>query len=205
MNVDDDWEAGHGGEVMPNPAKDQWDHQRRMERQERRRQEYRRGLRPFAIAVWEITKEHNLGSLVRTAHAAAAAEVLLVGGREWDSKPACTSDLFTPVVRLPDMPAFSSHIRERGYSLVAVELHDRAVNLFEAEYPLQPCFLLGTERGGIPEDLLEQADTIIQIPQWGLVPSLNLAIAGSIVVYDFLAKLHHRDQLDRPHGGLVVD
>jgi len=190
---------------MPNPIKDEWDHRRRMNRRERRRQEYRQGLRPFAIAVWEITKEHNLGSLVRTAHAAAAAEVLLVGGLEWDTKPACTSDLYTSVVQLPDISAFSSHIRGRGYSLVAIELHDRAVNLFEAEYPIRPCFLLGTERGGIPEEVVDQADRVVQIPQWGLVPSLNMAIAGSIVVYDYLAKLHRCDELGRPDGGLVGD
>ena len=190
---------------MPNPVKDEWDHQRRLDRQQRRREEYRRGLRPFAIAVWEITKEHNLGSLVRTAHAAAAAEVLLVGGRDWDLAPACTSDLYTSVNHLQDVAAFSSHIQRRGYSLVAVELHDRAVSLFEAEYPQRPCFLLGTERGGIPEEVMEHAALVVQIPQWGLVPSLNLAVAGSIVVYDYLAKLNRRGKLKRPEGGLAVD
>ena len=44
---------------------------------------------------------------------------------------------------------------------------------------------------------------MVQIPQWGLVPSLNLAVAGSLVVYDYLAKLHREGRLDRPEGGLV--
>ncbi|MDB4306329.1 hypothetical protein N9980_02065, partial [bacterium] len=68
----------------------------------------------------------------------------------------------------------------------------------------RPCFLLGAEIGGVPADLLDEAKLVVQIPQWGLVPSLNLAVAGSIVLYDFLGKRHRRGQLNRPDGGLVA-
>ena len=173
-----------------------------MERRQRRREEYRRGLRPLAIAAWNITKEHNVGSLVRTAHAAAAAEVILVGERDWNVEAARTAELFTEIVEVSDLEAFRNHLQASAWNLVAIELDDRAVNLFEAEYPSRPCFLLGAELGGIPGELMAEADLVVQIPQWGLVPSLNLAVAGSIVVYDFLAKLHRRGVLDRPGGGL---
>ncbi|NOZ95266.1 MAG: RNA methyltransferase, partial [Acidobacteria bacterium] len=49
------------------------------------------------------------------------------------------------------------------------------------------------------------APVIVQIPQWGLVPSLNLAVAGSIVVYDYLSKLNRDGRLDRPGGGLLEE
>jgi hypothetical protein len=52
---------------------------------------------------------------------------------------------------------------------------------------------------------MEAAELVVQIPQWGLVPSLNLAVAGSIVVYDYLGKRAREGSLDRPHGGLVRD
>jgi len=173
-----------------------------MERRQRRREEYRRGLRPLAVAAWNITKEHNVGSLVRTAHAVAAEEVVLVGERDWNVEAARTAELFTTISQVPDQEAFRRHIAAAGWNLVAVELHERAVSLFEAEYPERPCFLLGAELGGIPEDLVEDAKIVVQIPQWGLVPSLNLAVAGSIVLYDYLAKLFRRGALARPEGGL---
>ena len=176
---------------------------RRLERRQRRREEYRRGLRPMAIAAWNITKEHNVGSLVRTAHAAAAEEVVLVGEREWNVEAAKTSELYTTVTQLADIEAFRKHLKSRRWNLVAVELDDRAVNVFDAEYPERPCFLLGAEIAGVPGELLDEAELLVQIPQWGLVPSLNLAIAGSIVLYDYLGKLHDEDRLNRPDGGLV--
>ena len=177
--------------------------ERRLERRQRRREEYHRGLRPLAIAAWNITKEHNVGSLVRTAHAAAAAEVILVGERDWNVEAAKTSELYTTVTQLADIDAFRKHLKSRRWNLVAVELDDRAVNVFDAEYPERPCFLLGAELGGVPGELLDEAELVVQIPQWGLVPSLNLAIAGSIVLYDHLGKLHGGGRLNRPNGGLV--
>jgi tRNA G18 (ribose-2'-O)-methylase SpoU len=190
---------------MPDPKKAAWDLERRLERRERRREQYRRGLRPFAIAAWEISKEHNVGSLVRTAHAAAAREVLLVGERDWNVEAAKTAELYTSVIQLPDADALLSHVDEHAYTLVSIELHDRSVNLFDAVYPDRPCFLLGAELGGVPEELIDASAIVVQLPQWGLVPSLNLAIAGSIVTYDFLAKLNAGGKLDRPDGGLVFD
>lgn len=184
-------------------AKEVFSHQRRLVRRARRLEEYRRGLRPIAVAGWETSKEHNVGTLVRTAHAVAAQEVILVGERDWNVEAAKTAELYTEVIFLPDEEAFLGHIRGRGMSLVAVELDSRSVSLFEADYPERPCFLLGAERDGLPDRLLDAADLIVQIPQWGLVPCLNLAVAGSIVAYDYLGKLARVDSLDRPHGGLV--
>jgi tRNA G18 (ribose-2'-O)-methylase SpoU len=175
---------------------------RRLERRARRQEEYRRGLRPLVVAAWNITKEHNVGSLVRTAHAVAAEEVILIGDRDWNVEAAKTSELYTTVTMLPDLRAFRAHLAAGEWRLVAIELDDRAVPVFEAVYPQRPCFLLGAELGGVPEELLEAADLVVQIPQWGLVPSLNLAVAGSIVLYDYLGKLHRNGRLDRPLGGI---
>jgi len=183
--------------------KDQLAWERRLDRRRRRRAEYRSGLRPMAIASWNTTKEHNVGSLVRTAHAVAAAEVVLVGDREWNVEAARTAQLYTTVTQVADLEAFREHLAVRKWNLVAVELDDRAVNLFAAEYPERPCFLLGAEVGGVPEALLVEAGLVVQIPQWGLVPSLNLAVAGSIVLYDYLSKEHGKGRLRRPDGGLL--
>jgi len=185
-------------------TKDEYRANRRADRRARRLAEYRRGLRPFAIAAWETSKEHNVGTLVRTAHAAAASEVILLGEREWNVPAARTADLYTEIVQLDaDVEAFRAHLEERSWNLVAVELADESVSIFDAVYPERPCFLLGAELGGVPPELMADAELIVQIPQWGLVPCLNLAVAGSLVVYDHLAKCHRAGGLSRPDGGLV--
>ncbi len=189
---------------MPSEAKEMWAARRKQERRQRRHETYRRGLRPFALAAWQISKEHNVGSLVRTAHATACSQVILTGEREWNTEAARTAEAFTDIVHLAAEPTLLlDHIATRGWQPVAIELHPRAVSLFDAVYPVRPCFILGAELGGLPDELLEACDPVIQIPQWGLVPSLNLAVAGSIVVYDYLQQLARTGQLQRPAGGLV--
>jgi tRNA G18 (ribose-2'-O)-methylase SpoU len=189
---------------MPSHAKLEWAARRKSERRRRRREAYRRGLRPFAVAAWQISKEHNVGSLVRTAHATACSQVILIGEREWNREAARTAEQFTEIVHLPDDPdRVLNHIAAHGWQPVAIELDDRAVNLFDVTYPERPCFLLGAELGGLPAELLDRSDPIVQIPQWGLVPSLNLAVAGSIVVYDYLRQMTLSGRLRRPAGGLV--
>lgn len=186
------------------PSKHEYAANRRAERRARRLAEYRRGLRPFAVAAWEISKEHNVGTLVRTAHAAAAAEVILLGDRDWNVEAARTAELYTEVVQLEaDIDLLLAHLERRRWTLVTVELADDAVNLFDATYPERPCFLLGAELGGVPRELVDASALVVRIPQWGLVPCLNLAVAGSIVVYDYLAKRHRTGDLSRPAGGLV--
>jgi tRNA G18 (ribose-2'-O)-methylase SpoU len=190
---------------MVDPKKAAWAAARRADRRQRRLAEYREGLRPFAIAAFNISKEHNVGSLVRTAHATAAAEVLMIGDRDWNVEAARTAELYTSVIHLAGLDDLRSHLAAGGWRLVAVELHERAVSLFDASYPERPCFLVGAELGGIPEELIAEASVVVQIPQWGLVPSLNLAVAGSIVVYDYLGKLRNQGRLDRPDGGMAAD
>jgi tRNA G18 (ribose-2'-O)-methylase SpoU len=187
-------------------TKDEFAANRRAERRARRLEEYRRGLRPFSLAAWEISKEHNVGSLIRTAHAAAAQEVALLGEREWNIEAARTADLYTRVVQLPaEFGALRAFLEAGRWNLVAVELAEQSTNLFDAEYPGRPCFLLGAEIGGIPLAVLREAELVVQIPQWGLVPCLNLAVAGSIVVYDYLASRYRNGKLDRPNGGLAMN
>ena len=187
-------------------AKNAFDVRRRAQRRARRLEQYRRGLRPFAVAAWEISKEHNVGTLVRTAHAAAADEVVLFGDRDWNVEAAKTAELYTRIVQLPAEPdALRAHLAAGGWRLVAVELAEGAANLFDAVYPDRPFFLLGAERDGLPAEILADAELVVEIPQWGLVPCLNLAVAGSIVIYQYLATRHRDGLLVRPDGGLLAD
>lgn len=150
---------------------------------------YRGNRLPFAVAVINMSKEMNIGSLLRTAHAAAVRELILVGEPSFNTYAAATTDRWTDVSFLETTAELIAHAKEQGMPLVAVEKHARAVPLFEAVYPTRPLFVLGAEKFGVPEDVLDACELIVQIPQWGLVPSLNVAAAGSVVIYDYLAKV----------------
>ncbi len=157
----------------------------------------------MAIAAWNITKEHNVGSLVRTAHAVAAEEVVLVGEREWNVEAARTAELYTKVAQLSDAAAFRRYREEKEWTWWrSSSTHGRSIFL-KPSIHRAPASSSAPRLAASRPTCSTRRKVIVQIPQWGLVPSLNLAVAGSIVLYDFLAKLDRDGRLDRPDGGLA--
>lgn len=74
--------------------------------------------------------------------------------------------------------------RAEGWRLVAVELAEGATPLPQlAPARERTLVLLGHERQGVPDDLVEQADECVEIPMVGRGASLNVAVAGSLVLY----------------------
>lgn len=74
--------------------------------------------------------------------------------------------------------------REAGSAIVGVELADEAVRL--ADLPAarrRTVAVLGHERTGIPPDAMELLDVAVEIPMVGSGASLNVAVAGSLVLY----------------------
>jgi tRNA (guanosine-2'-O-)-methyltransferase len=74
--------------------------------------------------------------------------------------------------------------RTEGWSIVAVELAEGAVSLARLEpAKRRTVILLGHEWHGIPEEEVEAADVCVEIPMVGQGASLNVAVAGSLVLY----------------------
>ena len=91
----------------------------------------------------------------------------------------CSSDL-TPY----DAPGWLAQQRESGSALVGVELVEEAVAL--ADLPAarrRTVVVLGHEQTGIPPEALDVIDTYVEIPMVGTGASLNVAVAGSLVLY----------------------
>ncbi|GEM_PF-1922376 len=153
---------------------------------------YKESLLPFAVGIYNVHKARNAAGLIRTAHVSRAREFIVVGERDWTSAETRTADQWTDIKIIRELDQFLDYVKERGYRLVSVEKNERSVSLFEIErYPTPPLIFLGTELGGIPEEILAASDLVVHIPGGGLVPWLNVSVAGGIVVFDFLQK--HKD------------
>jgi tRNA G18 (ribose-2'-O)-methylase SpoU len=82
---------------------------------------------------------------------------------------------------------------KEDYELVAVEnTVPSAVALADAQYSRPPLFILGEEGIGITPETLQICDKFVFIPQFGSVRSLNAAVAGSIMMYDFVTNHSHK-------------
>jgi tRNA G18 (ribose-2'-O)-methylase SpoU len=77
-----------------------------------------------------------------------------------------------------------------GRPLIAFERRLGMVNedLRYFRYPPNSVLLFGSEKGGVPDVLLERADAVVSIPQFGIHNDMNLSVAVGIVLYDWVSK-----------------
>jgi tRNA G18 (ribose-2'-O)-methylase SpoU len=137
----------------------------------------------FAIGVYHPKTEVNVGSLYRTAHLYGAAFVFTVGHRY---RPQASDTMRTPqhkpLFHYSDINDLIEHLPNSA-PLVGVELDERAVSLPDFTHPERAVYLLGAEDHGLPPQVMDACHYLVTIPT--LLPySMNVAVAGSIVLYD---------------------
>lgn len=140
------------------------------------------------VALDRVRDPGNLGTIIRTADAAGASGVILVGECtdpfSLETVRATMGSLFAiPVARAtPD--EFLAWKQGAGVSVVATHLAG-AVDYRTIDYKRKPVVLLmGNEQQGLPDQLARQADALARIPQAGLADSLNLAVATAVMLFE---------------------
>ena len=161
---------------------------------EKKLTEYYSWFHPFSVGVYNISKEFNIGSLLRTAHSAKVKEFFLIGEKSFNSYAAVSSEKWTKIIFFKELEEFLLYIQSTNYNLVIVDQAEGSTSLFEYNFPENPLFLLGAEKGGLPVSVKTKKYPIIEIPQFGLIHSLNLSSAGSIVIYHYLYKVYKENK-----------
>lgn len=75
-------------------------------------------------------------------------------------------------------------MRIKGYKIIGIEQTSQSKCLTKYKFPKKYCLVLGNERTGIPADLINIMDECIEIPQFGIIRSLNVHVSGSIVLWE---------------------
>lgn len=140
------------------------------------------------VALDRVRDPGNLGTIIRTADAAGASGVILVGETtdpfSMETVRATMGSVFAvPLVRT-NVADFLAWKKTAGVSLVATHLAG-AVDYRTIDYRKKPVVLLmGNEQAGLPEELAREANALARIPQAGRADSLNLAIATGIMLFE---------------------
>ncbi len=135
----------------------------------------------FGIGIQNGKTPENLGVLWRSAQNLGASFIFTIGNRY--AKQAC--DTHNAVNAMPyyhydTFEAFFAHL-PKGARLVGVELTDTAESLETFHHPRRCVYLLGAEDHGLSHKAIEKAHFLIKFQS---KLSLNVAVAGSIVMYD---------------------
>ena len=140
------------------------------------------------MGVYQPKIEANVGTLLRSAYAFGAAFTFTVGrtGAWKQASNVTKSQRHIPHFEFVTFDDLRAHLPV-GCQIVGVELDDHAVELPNLRHPLQACYLMGREDNGLPTAVREACHLLAEIP--GARYCLNVAVAGSIVMYDRTQRL----------------
>lgn len=138
----------------------------------------------FGIGIVSGKTPENVGGLWRSAHAFGAALIYTVAFRP-PRQPTDTSKAarHVPLLQWEDWDSF--RVSQTGCPLVAIENTVKTVNLPKFKHPERAIYVLGPEDTGLSPAILADCDVVVEIPT---SLCLNVATAGSIVMYDRIAK-----------------
>ncbi len=147
-------------------------------------------VRPEAplVALHAISNPGNLGTIIRTADAAGAGGIVLLGETTDPFAPAAVKAsmgaLFTvPIAHVADPSDFFAWATEHAVTVVTTSARATTAH-WDARYPRTLALLLGSEGEGLPPELLARGDLQVRIPMVGTARSLNLAVATGILLYE---------------------
>ncbi len=142
----------------------------------------------YGIGIMQVTREINVGTLWRSAYTMGASFIFTVDEKyKKQSSDVVVTPSRIPLYHYRDLEDLYAHL-PYGCPLVGVELTDNAEFVSEFEHPKRAVYLLGSETNGLSEKTLDSCHKVIKLP--GNF-SLNVAVAGSIVMYDRISKIPH--------------
>jgi tRNA G18 (ribose-2'-O)-methylase SpoU len=142
----------------------------------------------FALLAANVAYDINIGSIIRSANAFLAREVVIYGRRKADLRGAMGAQHYENLLYLADSGELDCYLEKRRSTLVCLEDAPGAVELPGFAWPERPVLAFGQEGPGLPDEILARADATVVIPQFGSMRSLNVGVAAGIAMYDWHAK-----------------
>ena len=136
-----------------------------------------------------VTDPHNLGAIIRTAHAAGADAVVVPERRaapvtETVVKAASGALEHLPLVRVVNINRTIEELKKRGFWIYGLD--ERGDQTYDAvEFQSPSGLVLGSEGGGLHEQVKKHCDFLVRIPLAGKISSLNVSVAAGIVLFEW--------------------
>jgi 23S rRNA (guanosine2251-2'-O)-methyltransferase len=134
-----------------------------------------------------VEDPHNLGAIVRTAHAAGAGAVIIperraAGLTDVVAKAAAGALEHLPIVRVTNVNRALESMKQRGYWIYGLD--ERGPEQYDRlDFAERAVIVLGGEGKGLHEQVRKHCDVLLRIPMAGKISSLNVSVAAGVVLF----------------------
>lgn len=153
------------------------------------REKLRQRTNGFAVLMTHVSGDFNIGTVLRSANFHGAADFYYFGRKKFDRRGCVGVHNYTKMQHLNDLKNIQQ-LRDR-YTLVGLENNipgTVSIHKFDWRMTKPPCIVVGEECGGITNEVMNLCDVLVEIPNFGSVRSMNVGVAASIAMYDYILK-----------------
>ncbi|MFD0797741.1 TrmH family RNA methyltransferase [Maribacter chungangensis] len=146
----------------------------------------------ITVALEDVFQMHNTSAVIRSCDVFGIQEAHLIQNRnanELDKNIAMGAQQWVDVYRYKDTTDCITALKTKGYKIIATTPHDNSLLLHDFEVDEKIALFFGTERDGLTQAVLEQADGFLKIPMKGFTESLNISVAAAIILQNLSTKL----------------
>ncbi|GAC1351272.1 MAG: hypothetical protein NVSMB1_02690 [Polyangiales bacterium] len=137
-----------------------------------------------SIAMYSCHNAFAVGAIIRVAHSFLVREIIIVGEAPYYEKASMGMQHYENVVHLKDDEGFFRHVGHRP--LWSVEKDHATIDLYGVSaYPKEVVLVVGSERSGLPQSVLDRSSTVVGIPMYGINHSFPVTVAAGIVLSDW--------------------
>ena len=165
-------------------------------------------MKNLTVLVEAVNKPHNLSAILRTCDAAGIFEANFICEKDKVKTFNSTAQGSQKWVKLNNHEttiSAVSELKKKGFKLYGTTLNERSTDYRNFDYSENTCFVLGAEKWGLSDQLISMVDESIFIPMSGMVQSLNVSVAASILVFEAIRQREIKSLLPFNGEGLSIE
>ncbi len=138
------------------------------------------------IAIENLQRDYNMGTIVRSANAFGVRTVHIIGSRQWNKRGAMMTNAYLNVIYHASISDFiESNISK---SIIAIDNVVSSKPLQQTDLPRNAILVFGAERPGLSDEMIAASEALVAIEQLGSTRSINVGVAAGIVIYEWLRR-----------------
>ena len=165
-----------------------------------------RRIQNLTVLIEGVSKPHNLSAILRTCDAAGVFEANFISNKNEVQTFNSTAQGSQKWVKLNNHSSSieaAKKLKKKGFKLLGTTLNKKSIDYRKLDFTQNTCFVLGAEKWGLSEELISEVDECIYIPMYGMVQSLNVSVAASILLFE---AIRQRDRIGLlPQNGEGID
>ncbi len=146
----------------------------------------------FTIAIEDVYQLHNTSAVMRSCEVFGIQELNVIEekfGKRIDKEIAMGAQKWVDVNRYNSVQDCIESLKGKGYQIIATTPHNDSCMIHEFDISKRSALFFGTEKEGLSQEIIDQADGYLKIPMVGFTESLNISVSAAIIIQDITNRL----------------